>query len=108
MSIYAALKDRLPEDNPHTSTRQATIILGTNGDSKNDPLLGITYQCDFRSEEETGAGDMRDLFTKASPGSFLAQERAKIDAFSDINYSFRRESFLPEGTTQADLVYQDD
>lgn len=109
MSIYAGLKDRLPEDNPHASSRQATIILGTNGDpDKNEPLLGIAYQCDFRSEEETGAGDMRDLFTKASPDSFIAQERAKTEAFSDINPSFRREPFLPEGATQADLVYQDD
>lgn len=109
MGIYATLKDRLPEENPRASTRQATIILGTNGDpEKNDPLLGITYQCDFRSEEETGAGDIRDLFTKASPDSFIAQERAKTDAFSDINPSFRREPFFPKGTTQADLVYQDD
>ena len=109
MSIYAALKDHLPEDNPRASSRQATIILGENGDpDKNEPLLGIAYQCDFRSEEETGAGDMRDLFTKASPDSFIAQERAKTDAFSDINPSFRRGPFLPEGTTQTDLVYQDD
>lgn len=109
MSIYAALKDRLPEDNPHASTRQATIILGTNGDpEKNDPLLGITYQCDFRSEEETGAGAMKDLFTRTSPDSFMAKERARTEAFTDINRPFRRQTFIPEGAKQADFVYQDD
>lgn len=109
MSIYAKLKDRLPEENPRASSRQATLILGTNGDpEKNDPLLGITYQCDFRSEEETGAGAMKDLFTRASPDSFMAKERARTEAFTDINRPFRRQTFIPEGAKQADFVYQDD
>lgn len=110
MSIYSRLKDRLPEETPHASSRQATIILGTNGDpEKNDPLLGISYQCDFRSEEETGTGAMTHTFTKtADPSSFLALERAKTKAVDDINIPFRADPYIPEGLTQAQLVYQDD
>lgn len=110
MSIYAKLKDRLPEENPRASSRQATLILGTNGDpEKNDPLLGISYQCDFRSEEESGTGAMTHAFTKtADPSSFLAQERAKTKAVDDVNTPFHSGPLIPEGLTQANLVYQDD
>ena len=108
MSIYAALKGRFPEDSPHASSTQATITLVPNGESdKNDPLLGITYKCDFRAEEESGAASMTDLFTRtADTSSFLAQQRAKTDAFADIAAPHEKKPHLPQGVTQADLIDQ--
>lgn len=75
MSIYTAFEERLGaiESAKRPSSQQAGLILADNPGG--DPLLGIQYQCDFRYEEEAGAGKMAETFTRAAdPESFFAQE----------------------------------
>lgn len=99
MSIYSKLKPRLAglEDAKRPSSQQAAVILASNGDG--DPLVGIQYACDFRSEEETGAGEMASTFTRAADAeNFFAKE-----------YLLKEKNLgLFSGITQADLVIETD
>lgn len=78
MSIYSTLKDRLDESKFEgrrgmSGSREAALCLAE--DKGGDPALGLKYQCDFRSEEETGTGQMTESFTRtAAKESFIASE----------------------------------
>lgn len=76
MSIYATVKDRLPEERRSPDPRQAGIIVVDN--LGGDPLVGITYRADHRAEEESGTGDLRRAFhERAHPSAFIPVEEAK-------------------------------
>ena len=100
MSIYKDFEARLDLgaiSKSYASSRTAELALAEN--LGGDPILGIQYSCDFRYEEEAGAGEMARLFTQtANPDTFFA-----------------REYLLQEGnqglishTSQADLVTETD
>lgn len=76
MSIYSLFEARLDAEKiskKRPSSRRASIVLADN--PHGDPLLGIQYTCDFRSEEETGTSKMAETFTRtADHDSFFAQE----------------------------------
>lgn len=99
MSTYSELEPRLAglEDAKRPSSQQAAVILADNAGG--DPLVGIQYSCDFRSEEETGAGDMASTFTRTSdPEGFFAKE-----------YLLQEKNLgLFEVVTQSDLVIETD
>lgn len=100
MSIYDSFKARLaaePISKGRTDTRKAELTLADNGDGGS--ILGIVYSCDFRSEEETGAGEMAKIFTRtADADSFLAKEYLLQDGNSGPI----------QGLTQAELVSVDE
>lgn len=95
MSIYTAFEERLGaiESAKRPSSQQAAVVLADNPGG--DPLVGIQYMCDFRYEEEHGAGEMAEVFTRAAdPESFFAQEYLLQE----------KNRGLFDGITQADLV----
>ncbi len=99
MSIYSKFQARIDaaENTKRPGTREASLVLVENAGG--DPLLGIQYQCDFRSEEESGAGKISELFTRASdPSGFFAQEYLLQDG---------NKGLLPN-LTQADLIVETD
>lgn len=99
MSIYTDFADRLDEEKleRRAGIRRATIILVEN--EGGEPLLGIQYSSDFRSEEETGAGEMTEAFTRAgSADNFFSQEYLLTEDNKGLS----------EGVQQADLVIDTD
>lgn len=77
MSIYSTFEDRLDIakiNKTRTNTRESSLTLAKSTDNE-APLLGIQYSCDFRHEEESGAGKMSEIFTRTSnPEGFFAKE----------------------------------
>lgn len=95
MSIYSSLRqanllDSLPSSDIGTGATRTVSIAVLDTPDGEDPLVGLSYTCDFRSEEETGAGQFRNTFTAtAAADSFIAQMRDTAHA---------------SATTQTDLV----
>lgn len=52
-----------------------------------DPIVGLTYRCDFRAEEEYGIGKLAQAITGASDRNFQMTEegRKHVGWFSDVN-----------------------
>lgn len=99
MSIYTDLADRLDLEKleRRAGTRRATLILAEN--EGGDPILGIQYSCDFRYEEEEGARNMAESFTRAGAAdNFFSQEYLLTE----------NNRGLLEATKQADLVIDTD
>lgn len=103
MSIYSSLKDRLDvtrlEDMPRIGNREASLFLVEN--EGGDPLLGIKYHCDARSEEETGSGQMSTSFTQtADKDSFVAKEyllqdnNSGLSAYKQAELVFAGENYV--------------
>ena len=98
MSIYKDFEARLDLEaisKGRASSRTAELALAEN--LGGDPILGVQYSCDYRYEEEAGAGTMAELFTRtADTDSFFAQEYLLQDGSKG----------LIEQTTQAELVLE--
>jgi len=98
MSIYKDFEARLDlEAISRGRARSRTAELALAENPGGDPILGVQYSCDFRYEEEAGAGQMATLFSQtAQADSFLAQEY------------ILNEGRLIEGLPQAHLVLETD
>jgi len=99
MSIYTDFADRLDEEKleRRAGIRRATIILVEN--EGGEPLLGIQYSGDFRYEEEEGARNMAEVFTRTGAAdNFFSQEYLLTEDNKGLS----------EGTKQADLVINTD
>lgn len=114
MSIYSDLQHALPDPLPDAydlNVRQATIRLADNAPG-NDPLLGITYQANYRHEEERGSQGVARIFTAtAAEDSFFRREYGRANALDDqINPSpgLARDTAAPAGARQEQYVCQGD
>jgi hypothetical protein len=86
MSIYSELVDMgyTPDEiadavNERPSARQFTLAIADNGESGEDPIVGITYACDYRAEEEWGVGDLYKalLGDDYAKGGYVMQKSAR-------------------------------
>lgn len=52
-----------------------------------EPILGLSYACDFRAEEEYGLGDLRKALTGIDDRRFqmLPEAKDRVATFSDVN-----------------------
>lgn len=78
-------KEWLENHLPSGSTCAFTVATVDTPDG--EPILGLSYSCDFRAEEEYGVGDLRKALTGTDERRFqmLPKALSKVATFSDVN-----------------------
>jgi hypothetical protein len=78
-------REILEQTEDHSMGRTMNIAYFDTPDG--DPVVGFTYSCDFRAEEEWGIGDLVKALTGDNPRSFHMTKKAEqyVAFFSDVN-----------------------
>lgn len=113
MTIYSELlrfgytDDQIKEAvNRHLDTR--CFGLSYNETPDGWPIIGVKYQCDFRSEEETGVGAMAKNFAEKGDQTkicFDTPEGGFVFVASDYVYDVNREILAGRAYWQSQLGY---
>ena len=105
--LPAGTIERLTDPRRYEPRQATSVVLCSRPGGGSDPIVGLSYLCDFKAEEEWGVGDLSAAFAmSANPNSVTAllweSSRARSAARGE---SSRRTRFShPAGTTQSDLV----
>lgn len=91
---------------PHPSTRTFTIGAAASDDGW--PIVGLSYRCDYRAEEEYGVSDLRKAMCGTDPRRFqvLPENTDHATVFSDVNAVAFSTRPLPQNPKWGDVLLE--